>query len=123
MVCYCGMDMGDDPAPGKVSQCSEFTHNQVTFQGTKITCQLKRVFLSYSKQELALSERISPLPEPPALCSPAQVCCWAAVWEFGHCKPREAPVWLRAAVRQPGPPFLSCLCSEIKRESVALLLL
>lgn len=37
---------------------------------------------------------------------------WTASGRTGE--PGEAPVWLRAAVRQPGPPFLSCLCSEIK---------
>lgn len=37
---------------------------------------------------------------------------WMASGRTGE--PREALVWLRAAVRQPGPPFLSCLCSEIK---------
>lgn len=37
---------------------------------------------------------------------------WTASGRTGE--PREAPVWLRAAMKQPGPPFLSCLCSEIK---------
>lgn len=63
---------GDDPAPGKMPQCSEFIHNQVRCQGPKIICQLNFFFLLQARISIFLRGVPSHLSSP--VCAPHPWC-------------------------------------------------